>query len=199
MRRDCLAPVLLLSHVVLASANAATRIPTGFVAGGDLLVGMAIPSKNPVGGEGGLTPTLQAQLRLGHELGQGGRLGRLEGSLASLVSHPSGVASWGLDSTYALQGYVAAKYTSPLLRVVTLSAGLGYGGSFAVGRPPPGTGAAQPLILPSLADGHGPVLSGGFDVGIRMIGVVAEVVHLFDVPGNFGSITHLLMGLRFGR
>ena len=187
----------LLLTTALAAPVQAARQPTGFVAGADLLLGASVPQHNPVGGDGSISPAVQAQLRLGHELGAAGRLGRLEGVVAGFVTHPSGVASWGLDSTYAVQGYGGLKYTSPLFRVVNLNVGLGYGGSFAAGRPQSGQAATN--VLPSTADGHGPVLTGGVDVGIRLVGLVFEVDHFFDVGSGYGQTTFLMAGVRFGR
>lgn len=193
-----LATSLCLCEPTLAAQQ---RVPTGFVAGADLLLGASVPQRNPVGGDGAPSPAVQAQLRLGHELGSAGRAGRLEGVVAGFVTHPSGVASWGLDSTYALQGYGGVKYTSPLLRIINVNFGVGYGGGFAAGRPTAGQAATN--ILPATADGHGPVLSGGLDIGFRLVGLVLEVDHFFTVangsaPG-FGQMTYLLAGVRFGR
>src|SRR5437868_4496731 len=101
MRTSHLVIALALSLPIATTAGAA-RAPTGWVGGADLLLGISMPVDNPVGGPGGLSPAVQGQLRLGHELGRGARFGRIEGVLAGFVTHPSGVGSWGLDSTYAL-------------------------------------------------------------------------------------------------
>lgn len=90
------------------------------------------------------------------------------------------------------------RYTSPLLKLVNLNIGFGYGGGFAAGRPT--TGQAATNIVPATADGHGPVLSGGVDVGFRRLGLVLQVDHFFDVTGGgFGQISYLMTGVRFGR
>lgn len=181
--------ILALSAVLsLASAAEAARVPSGWVGGADLLLGVGLPVTNPVGGPAGVSPALQGQLRLGHELGRGARFGRLEGVAAGFVVHPSGVSSWGLDSTYALQGYGGLRYTTPLLRIITFHGGVGYGGIVAFGTPPMS-------ILPALADGHGPVVTAGFDIGIRWVGLVVEADH-FIMPGQ---LTYVMAGVRFGR
>lgn len=171
-----------------AAGDPRVRVPTGWVGGADLLLGVGLPTENPVGGTSGVAPAVQGQLRLGHELGQSGRFGRIEAVAAGFVTHPSGVSSWGLDSTYALQGYGGARYTSPLLRYISLNAGVGYGGIVAFGTPPTD-------ILPRLADGHGPVISAGLDVGFRRVGLVFETDHFFTA----GQLTYFMTGVRFGR
>ena len=177
-----------LSISLLASSAQAARVPTGWVGGADMLLGISVPVENPVGGPGGLSPAIQGQLRLGHELGKGARFGRLEGVVAGFVTHPSGVGSWGLDSTYALQGYGGVRYTTPLLRVISFNADVGYGGMVAFGTPPMSA-------LPAVADGDGPVVTAGFDIGFRWFGLVVEADHFFTV----GQLTYVMAGLRFGR
>lgn len=186
MRTCHLIPAIALT--LSTSAALGARVPTGWVGGADLLLGVSMPVENPIGGAGAVSPAIQGQLRLGHELGRAGRFGRLEGVLAGFVTHPSGVGSWGLDSTYAIQGYGGVRYTTPLLRVISFNAGVGYGGTVAFGTPP---GAA----LPALADGHGPVVTAGFDVGFRWVGLVVEADHFFTV----GQLTYVMAGVRFGR
>lgn len=179
---------MLLLFAGAGEAATKSRVPTGWVGGADLLLGISLPVSNPIGGDVGVSPAVQGQLRLGHELGRAGRYGRLEAVAAGFVTHPSGTASWGLDSTYALQGYGGLRYTSPLLRVISLSAGAGYGGSVAFGTP-------QGAILPAVADGHGPVVSLGFDIGIRLVGLVVQADHFF----MSGNLTYVMAGVRFGR
>lgn len=183
-----LAPLGSLLLLAAPAQGARQRVPTGWVGGADLLVGVGLPVENPIGGPGGAAPALQGQLRLGHELGRGGRFGRVEGVAAGFVSHPSGVSTWGLDSTYALQGYGGLRYTTPLFKVISFSAGGGYGGIVAFGTPPD-------TPLPRMADGHGPVLSGGFDIGIRWVGLVVQADHFFTA----GQLTYVMAGVRFGR
>lgn len=166
----------------------AARVPTGWVGGADLLLGVGLPATNPIGGPAGASPALQGQLRLGHELGRNARFGRLEGVAAGFVVHPSGVSSWGLDSTYALQGYGGLRYSTPLLRIIAFHGGVGYGGIVAFGTPPMS-------VLPALADGHGPVVTAGFDIGIRWVGLVVEADH-FIMPGH---LTYVMAGVRLGR
>jgi hypothetical protein len=164
------------------------RVPTGWVGGADLLLGISLPAENPVGGESGLSPAVQGQLRLGHELGRAGRYGRLEGLLAGFVTHPSGTSDWGITSTYAIQGYGGLRYTTPLFKIISLNVGGGYGGILAFGTEPS-------RLLPSVADGHGPVVSGGLDIGIRWVGLIVEANHFFTI----GNLTYVMGGVRFGR
>lgn len=185
--RNLLTGILFLSCSTTSSAHA-ERVPTGWVGGADLLLGVSFPVDNPVGGISGTSPAVQGQLRLGHEIGRDGRFGRVEGVVAGFVTHPSGFSSWGLDSTYAVQGYGGLRYSTPLLKVVSFNGGVGYGGLFAFGTP-------KGELFPKLADGHGPVVTAGLDIGIRWVGLVIEADHFFT-PGD---LTYLMAGIRFGR
>ena len=56
--------------------------------------------------------------------------------LAGFATHPSGINSWGLDGTYAIQGFGGLRYTTPLFKFISANAGAGYGGLVAFGTPP---------------------------------------------------------------
>ncbi len=180
---------LALVNLLFGPAGAAERrVPSGWVGGADMLLGIGLPGENPLGGDFGLSPAVQGQLRLGHEIGRAARWGRVEGVLAGFATHPSGISSWGVDSTYALQGYGGLRYTTPLFKFISLNAGAGYGGLIAFGTPPG-------KLLPMLADGTGAVVTAGLDIGFRWVGLVVEVDHFFTT----GELTYVMGGIRFGR
>src|SRR5438128_694832 len=126
--------VIFSSFLLLTGGAAgAARVPNGWVGGADLLLGVGVPLDNPVSaGESAATgPAVQGQLRVGHELGNEGRFGRLSAVLAGFATHPSGFSDWGTGTTYALAGYGGLRYETPLFKYIRCAVGGGYGGQFA--------------------------------------------------------------------